>query len=137
MGHWLARAGSAKTLGTVKRFDARYWTVNFPRPMMASAVTTAPDALRVDAVFYRTDDLAGLIWEAEDRHDHPLLAYETTRDFRRCRLRFRWRSGGVKPLDAVQRADPDDRGARRRRARREAGSCGCGIMPRARPRMPR
>ena len=32
--------------------------------------------------FYRTDDLAGLIWEAEDRHDHPLLRYETARDFR-------------------------------------------------------
>jgi hypothetical protein len=52
-------------------------------------------------VFYRQDDLAGLIWEAEDRFDHPLLRYETARDFRRCRLRFRWRSGGLKPLDAV------------------------------------
>jgi len=101
MGHWLAPPGSAKTLGTVKRFDARYWTVNFPRPMMASAVTTGPNALRVDAVFYRKDELAGLIWEAEDRWDHPLLAYETARDFRRCRLSFRWRSEGLKPLDAA------------------------------------
>ena len=42
VGHWLAPPGSAKTLGTVKRFDPRYWTVNFPRPMMASAVTTGP-----------------------------------------------------------------------------------------------
>jgi uncharacterized protein (TIGR02217 family) len=88
------------TLGTVKRFDARYWTVNFPRPMMASVTTTGPNALRVDASFYRKDDLAGLIWEAEDRWDHPLLAYETARDFRRCRLSFRWRSEGLKPLDA-------------------------------------
>jgi uncharacterized protein (TIGR02217 family) len=101
VGHWLAPPGGAKTLGTVKRFDARYWTVNFPRPMMASAVTTGPDALRVDALFYRKDELAGLIWEAEDRWDHPLLAYETARDFRRCRLRFRWRSEGLTPLDAV------------------------------------
>ena len=91
MGHWLAPAGSAKTLGHVKRFDARYWTVNFPRPMMASVVTIAADALRVDALFYRRDDLAGLIWEAEDRWDHGLLAYETARDFRRSRLAFRWR----------------------------------------------
>src|SRR3546814_5419571 len=44
-----------------------YWTVNFPRPMMASVVTAAPDALRVDAVFYGSGDLAGLIWEAEDK----------------------------------------------------------------------
>src|SRR3954465_15035052 len=101
MAHWLAPPGSAKTLGNVKRFDARYWTVNFPRPMMASVVTTGPNALRVDALFYRKDELAGLIWEAVDRWDHPLLAYETMRDFRRCRLSFRWRSAGLKPLDAV------------------------------------
>lgn len=101
MGHWLAPPGSAKALGHVKRFDPRYWTVNFPRPMMACVTTVAPDALRVDAIFYSKDELAGLIWEAEDRWDHPLLAYETARDFRRCRLRFRWRSAGLKPLDAA------------------------------------
>src|SRR3546814_1323358 len=72
--------------GWIKRFDPRFWAVNFPRPMMASVVTTASDALRFDAVFYRADDLAGLIWDAEDRHDHPLLAYETSRDFRGCVL---------------------------------------------------
>lgn len=101
MGHWLAPSDSAKVSGTVKRFDARYWTVDFPRPMMASAVTTGPNALRVEAVFYKADDLAGLIWEAEDRWDHPLLKYRTDRDFRRCRLSFRWRSGGLVPLDGV------------------------------------
>ncbi|MEA3040931.1 MAG: hypothetical protein QOC65_420 [Sphingomonadales bacterium] len=85
----------------MKRFDPLYWTVDFPRPMMASAVTTGPHSLRVEALFYRRNDLAGLIWEAEDRHDHPLLRYETSRDFRRCRLAFRWRSEGLIPLDAV------------------------------------
>ncbi len=30
-----------------------------------------------------------------------LLAYATSRDFRACRLRFRWRSAGVMALDAV------------------------------------
>lgn len=101
MGHWLAASGAAARRGVVKRFDPRFWTVNFPRPMMAGVTTVAADALRVDAVFYKADDLAGLIWEAEDRHDHPLLAYETARDFRRCALRFRWRSEGLMPLDAV------------------------------------
>jgi uncharacterized protein (TIGR02217 family) len=101
MGHWLAETGGAKMLGFVKRFDARFWTVNFPRAMMASVVTTGPNALRVDAVFYKADDLAGLIWESEDRHDHPLLAYEASKDLRGCTLRFRWRSGGVKALDAL------------------------------------
>ena len=101
MGHWLAPPGGARTRGNVKRFDPRFWTVNFPRPMMAAITTGGPNALRVDAVFYRADDLAGLIWESEDRHDHPLLGYETARDFRACRLSLRWRSEGVKPLDAV------------------------------------
>jgi len=101
MGWWLARERTVQAEGVVSRFDPRFWTVNFPRPMMAAVTTTAPDALRMDCVFYKRDDLAGLIWEAEDRWDHPLLAYETARDFRDCRLRFRWRSEGVRALDAV------------------------------------
>ncbi|MFZ3482848.1 phage distal tail protein, Rcc01695 family [Sphingomonas sp. 3-13AW] len=101
MGYWLARERTVQTEDVLTRFDPRFWTVNFPRPMMASVVSTAADALRVDALFYRADDLAGLIWESEDRHDHPLLGYATRRDYRECRLRFRWRSGGVVPLDAV------------------------------------
>lgn len=94
-----ARGGQAA--GLVSRFDPVFWTVNFPRPMMAAVTTIAPDAIRVDAVFYRRDDLAGLIWESVDAHDHPLLGYETVRDYRDCRLSFRWRSEGVMPLDAV------------------------------------
>lgn len=101
MAHWLADQRTVQAEGWLTRFDARYWTVNFPRPMMAAVTTPAADALRVDAVFYGEGDLAGLIWEAEDRHDHPLLRYEAARDFRGCVLRFRWRSGGCKPLDAV------------------------------------
>lgn len=101
MGHWLAEQRTVQEAGVLTRFDPVYWTVDFPRPMMASVVTTAPDALRVDCVFYRRDDLAGLIWASEDRHDHPLLRYETSRDYRDCRLRFRWRSVGIRPLDAT------------------------------------
>jgi uncharacterized protein (TIGR02217 family) len=101
MGHWLAEARRGQIEGVVSRFDPAYWTVNFPRPMMAAVTTTAHDALRVDGVFYRQDQIGGLIWEAEDRHDHPLLAFETSRDFRACRLSFRWRSSGLLALDAV------------------------------------
>ncbi|HEV2568700.1 DUF2460 domain-containing protein [Sphingomonas sp.] len=101
MGYWLAASRTCQEGAFLKRFDARFWTVDFPRPMMASVVTTGPHSLRADAVFYRKSDLAGLIWWSEDRYDHPLLAYETDRDFRRCTLRFRWRSAGVVPLDAL------------------------------------
>ncbi|MFZ2995089.1 DUF2460 domain-containing protein [Sphingobium sp.] len=97
--YWLADARRGQETAWMKRFAPTHWTVNFPRPMMASVVTTGPDSLRADAVFYGSGDLAGLIWEAEDRWSHPLLAYETARDFRACVLRFRWRSGGLRKLD--------------------------------------
>ena len=101
MPYWLARERSVQGESVITRFDPRFWTVNFPRPMMAAVTTPAWDAMRVDLAFYKHDDLAGLIWEAEDRWDHPLLRYETSRDFRACRLSFRWRSAGVMALDAV------------------------------------
>ena len=69
--------------------------------MMASVVTTAPDALRVDAVFYNSDDLAGLIWDSTDTLDHPLLAYETVKDYSRLSWQFHWKSSGIMRLDAV------------------------------------
>jgi uncharacterized protein (TIGR02217 family) len=101
MPYWLAAPGERRTTSFIKRFDARFWSVDFPRPIMAAVITTAPNALRVDAVFYKNDDLAGLIWASEDILDHPLLAYETSRDYRGCVLKFRWQSGGVMPLDAI------------------------------------
>ena len=100
MAFWLARQRDGQDSEWIQRFDPRFWTVNFPRPMMASVVTTAPDALRVDVEFHRRSDLAGLIWESEDRFDHPLLAYKTDRDYSRTTLRFRWTSSGILPLDA-------------------------------------
>lgn len=101
MAYWLAARREGQDGDWIQRFDPRFWTVNFPRPMMASVITTAPDALRVDATFLREGDLAGLIWDSVDTLDHPLLAYATDRDYARTTLRLRWRSEGVLPLDAV------------------------------------
>ena len=91
----------ARASRSVKRFGVRDWTVDFPRPATASVVGTAADALRVDAAFTSPEQLVGLIWESVDRWDHPLTARATSRDYRGCVLRFRWRSGGLTPLDAV------------------------------------
>lgn len=85
----------------IKRFDPRFWTINFPRPTMAAITTTAHDGLRVDCAFHLGEQLVGLIWEAEDRFDPPILAYATNRDFSGCRLSFDWASSGIKPLDGV------------------------------------
>ena len=99
MSFWLAASRNGQDADAIQRFDPRFWTVNFPRPMMASVVTTASDALRVACEFHHAGELAGLIWESEDALDHPLLAYETGRDYSDTDLTFRWRSQGLVPLD--------------------------------------
>ncbi|WP_338446653.1 DUF2460 domain-containing protein [Pelagerythrobacter marensis] len=99
MPYWLAREWRGQDRDWIQRFDPRFWTVDFPRPMMACIVATAPDALRVDCEFLYRGQLAGLIWASEDRLDHPLLAYETRRDYSHTVLRFRWRSSGIVALD--------------------------------------
>jgi uncharacterized protein (TIGR02217 family) len=102
MRYWLASAADQGRTAWIKRFDPRYWLVDFPRPMMAAVTTQGADALAVDLNFLTRSDLAGLIWESVDRFSHPLLAVETSRDYRGTRLAFRWQSeGGVLPLDAV------------------------------------
>jgi uncharacterized protein (TIGR02217 family) len=100
MAFWLAKRRDGQQADYIQRFDPRFWTVDFPRPTMASVVTTGADSLRVELEFHHAGALAGLIWESHDRHDHPLLAYATDRDYARTTLRFRWRSGGIVPLDA-------------------------------------
>ncbi|MDG6079188.1 TIGR02217 family protein [Erythrobacter litoralis] len=99
MAFWLATQRDGQYSDWIKRFDPRFWSVNFPRPMMASVVSTGPESLRVDCEFLRKNDLAGLIWDSVDTLDHPLLAYETQRDYSHCILSFRWRSQGLVALD--------------------------------------
>jgi len=101
MAFWLAKARDGQDYSWIQRFDPRFWTVNFPRPMVAAVTTTAPDALRVDATFMTQGDLCGLIWASADTLDHPLLAYETLLDYSGATLSFRWQSGGVVALDQV------------------------------------
>jgi uncharacterized protein (TIGR02217 family) len=99
MAFWLAREARAQESTFMQRFDPRFWTVNFPRPAMASVVTTAPDALRVDVELHHAGELVGLIWDSVDTLDHPLLAYRTDRDYRHTTLSFRWQSQGIIGLD--------------------------------------
>ena len=99
---WLASAADQGRTRPVPRFEPMLWTVDFPRPMMASIITEGADALVVDAHFLTRADLAGIIWESADRWSHPLRAYATNRDYRGLSWQFRWQSeGGIQPLDAV------------------------------------
>ncbi|TAD75876.1 MAG: TIGR02217 family protein [Sphingomonadales bacterium] len=99
MAFWLARERRGQESTFMQRFDPRFWTVNFPRPAMASVVTTGPDALRVDVELHHAGELVGLIWESADTLDHPLLAYATDRDYAHTTLSFRWQSDGIIALD--------------------------------------
>ncbi|MEM8827357.1 MAG: TIGR02217 family protein, partial [Pseudomonadota bacterium] len=100
MAFYLARPEDQVRKAWMKRFDAAHWRLNFPRPMMASAITTVPGSLRVDCAFLKRNDLAGLIWTSVDDYDHPLLTYETSRDYRGVVLSFGWRvEGSLRRLD--------------------------------------
>lgn len=99
MAFWLARQRRRQEHSHIQRFDPRFWTVGFQRPAAASVATTGPDSLRVDCEFHHKGELAELVWESIDTFDHPLLAYETSRDYARTTLRFRWQSSGLIALD--------------------------------------
>jgi uncharacterized protein (TIGR02217 family) len=101
MAHWLARERRGQESSFIQRFDPRFWRVNFPRPAMASVVTTGPDSMQVDVELHHQGELVGLIWESEDGLDHPLLAYEANWDYSNTTLSFRWQSEGVIALDEV------------------------------------
>lgn len=98
---WLSDVNDKNEERYIKRFDPRFWTVNFPRPMMAAVTVAAPGAMTVKLVFYRNNDLSGLIWESIDHYDHPLLGYETRKDYSRTKLQFRWQSSNIRALDEV------------------------------------
>lgn len=99
---WRSEAADQGRKRWVKRFDPRWWLINFPRPMMASVVTSGAETVVVDLEFQRRNDLAGLIWESEDRWSHPLCALATNRDYRGLRWHFHFRSTGpILALDAV------------------------------------
>lgn len=99
MTFWLARERRGQHSDWIPRFDPRFWTVNFPRPTMASVAQWGFDGLKVECEFQTYGELVGVIWESEDRLDHPLLAYATRRDYAHCVLRFHWGSTGVVALD--------------------------------------
>lgn len=102
MAHYLATVDDQVRLGWEKRFRPELWTVDFPRPMMAALTVPEPGTMRIDLNFLTASDLAGLIWSSEDKWSHPLLAYETRRDYRGMVLSFDWVSGpGVVALDAL------------------------------------
>lgn len=105
MAHYLATRDDQVRRCHVKRFRPDLWSVDFPRPMMAALTVPDPSTLRLDLDFLTRKDLVGLIWSSEDRWSHPLLGYETWRDYRGLTLEFEWAAGpGIAALDALHGA---------------------------------
>jgi len=102
MNYWFTADDAPIVTDSLKRFDPRHWTVDFPRGTVASIITSADvHGLTVTAEVLRKGDLVGLIWESEDAQTHAAHARETSRDYSRCIVSFRWQSTGAMPLDAI------------------------------------
>jgi uncharacterized protein (TIGR02217 family) len=102
VNHWFTSGDAPIVTTWVKRFDPLHWTVDFPRGTVASLVTSSDGhGFSVEAEFLRKGDLVGLIFESDDRRAHPAHAGETSRDYSKTVLSFRWQSSGAIPLDAV------------------------------------
>lgn len=88
----------------LQRFDPVFWLTNFgPIPMVASITIPRENSVRVDAISYGESDLTGFIWNSEDTKDHPMLRYETNKDYRNVTLEFTWIPfGPVAPLNDEQ-----------------------------------
>jgi len=98
--HWFTRDDAPLTTSFVKRFDPRHFTVDFPRGSIASVVLGSSfGSLKVTAEFLRPSDLIGLIYGSDDDGAHPVNRRELNRDYRRCKLSFRWKSVGLARLD--------------------------------------
>lgn len=102
-GYYLATEADRYWPQPMERFDPRFWTVNFPRPCNAS-VTTASTGMRAECALYNHNDLAGLIWQSEDTIDHPLLAYETNRDYSGLTMSFNIKQTGLADFDSLNGA---------------------------------
>ncbi|MDF2097319.1 DUF2163 domain-containing protein [Aquibaculum arenosum] len=88
--------------GSLARFDARYWNVDFSidPPIAAAVISDGSSKMTVHAVARQDRDFVGLIWESEDRWSHPLHRYEAQPSYRNVTLRFRWiGSADSKALD--------------------------------------
>lgn len=73
---------------TIQRFDARYFTLDFPLTAIATVVAETEGEMDVNCEFRSNRDLVGLLWNTNDRYGHPMLQYIEDRNYAGCRLAF-------------------------------------------------
>lgn len=72
----------------IKRFDARYWSIDYPLSCVATIVSNSEDELTVHASMRSNLDMVGLIWSSDDHHGHPYLQYLPHYDYSGVILAF-------------------------------------------------
>lgn len=77
----LVSAPRADRLGSVRRFDPKFWTTDAALRTSVAILTVGEDGLDQPSVFRRNDDLSGAIWLTEHRFDHPWFRYATVPDY--------------------------------------------------------
>lgn len=73
---------------TLRRFDGRYWHLDFPLNSIATIVSTTAEQLDVNCEFRSNRDLVGLLWTSEDVNGHPLLQYVQDNNYTGLKLGF-------------------------------------------------
>jgi hypothetical protein len=73
---------------TIQRFDARFFSLDFPLTAIATIVASGPDELTVNAEYRSNRDLVGLLWNTRDRYGHPMCQYEEKLDYTGTVLAF-------------------------------------------------
>lgn len=84
--------------GTIRRFEPAYWYINFPIPVTGALITTGPNSMRLLGSLHTNKDNVALVWESKDTKDHPLFAYEFSRNYRDCILSFDYAITGAMRL---------------------------------------
>lgn len=73
---------------TIRRFEPRFWEVDFNIEATATVVTTGANSIRMKALLRTNVCIIGLYWRGRDKWDHPLFSYEPKSDWRNCVLTF-------------------------------------------------
>ncbi|CUS06478.1 hypothetical protein FDJ62_gp17 [Acinetobacter phage Loki] len=73
---------------TLKRFDGRYWHLDFPLSSICTIVSESETEFEVNCEFRSNRDLAGILWTSADKFGHPVLAYVNDRNYSGVKLGF-------------------------------------------------
>ena len=73
---------------TLKRFDGRFWTIDFPLDAIGCITSTGADNFKVTASYRCNKDLIGILWTTKDLYSHEFFRYHEDYDYRNMKLAF-------------------------------------------------